>query len=54
MSRTAQFYLNQIDEATTIDQLDYLIEDAAEKIEDNSEYTTVYEKAFEKMQKWNF
>lgn len=40
-----EFFLQQITEATTLDQLDYILEQASDQIEDNAVYTEIYEAA---------
>ena len=47
-----EFFLQQITEATTLDQLDYILEQASDQIEDNNEYTEIYEAAMNKAQMW--
>lgn len=47
-----EFFLQQIEEATTLDELDYIVEEASDQIEDNDEYTEIYEAAMNKAQMW--
>jgi hypothetical protein len=47
-----EFFLQQIEEATTLDQLDYIVEEASDQIEDNNDYVEVYEAAMNKAQMW--
>lgn len=49
MDSLKAFFLNQIKEATTENELNYIIEQASEKIEDNSIYCELYEIAFNKL-----
>lgn len=49
MNTLKAFYISQINEATTEDELNYLIEDASEKIEDNSDYCELYDLAYNKL-----
>jgi hypothetical protein len=46
------FFLQQIKEATTLDQLDYIVEKASEQIEDNNDYSTIYDAAMNKALRW--
>ncbi len=47
-----EFFLHQIEEATTLDELDYIVEEASDQIENNDEYTEIYEAAMSKAQMW--
>lgn len=49
MNTLKAFYISQINEATTEDELNYLIEDASEKIEDNADYCELYDMAYNKL-----
>ena len=49
MNSLKAFFLQQIAESTTEDQLNYIIEQASEKIEDNGDYCELYEIALNKL-----
>jgi hypothetical protein len=49
MNSLKAFYIQQISEATTEDELNYLIEDASNKIEDNADYCELYDIAYNKL-----
>jgi hypothetical protein len=46
------FFLQQIKEVTTLDQLDYIVEKASEQIEDNDDYIMIYDAAMNKVLRW--
>lgn len=48
MDSLKAFYFTQIEEATTESQLNYLVEEAAFKLENNADYGEVYTKAMDK------
>lgn len=52
MSAMGKFYLARIDEANSIDEIDYIIEQASENIDNNKEYELIYNTGFRKMQSW--
>ena len=47
-----EFFLQQIKEAITLDQLDHIVEEASNQIEDDGDYTEIYEAAISKAQMW--
>ena len=48
MDSLKAFYFRQIEEATTESQIDYLVEEAAFKLESNADYEEVYRRAMDK------
>lgn len=49
-----EFFLQRIKEANSLDELDYIVDQACEKLESNKEYSEVYETALEKARSWAF
>lgn len=46
------FYLARVDEARSLDELNYIIEQAADELESNSSYEEVYQAAMDKIAVW--
>ena len=46
------FYLARVAEARSLDDLDYILEGAAETLESNAEYEEVYSAAMAKAHEW--
>ena len=43
-----EFFLARIQEANSIDELDYIVEQASEKLASNADYIEIYERAAQK------
>lgn len=48
-----EFFKARIDEAKSIEELDYIIERASDEIESNTDYCEVYSYAIAKAQSWS-
>lgn len=46
------FYLARIEEAQSLDELNYIVERAAYELESNANYEEVYNAALRKAQEW--
>lgn len=48
-----EFFLARIQEANNLDELDYIVEQASERVSSTADYLEIYETALQKAQRWN-
>lgn len=48
-----EYFKARIDEANSLDELDYIVERACEELESNTDYSEVYSYAIAKAQSWS-
>lgn len=48
-----EYYKARIDEANSLDELDYIVERASNELESNADYSEVYSYALAKAQSWS-